>query len=63
MIFIPWRTIAYVMIPSGFVFGFILGWIYRGRVIAATILKHYYNQNYKKEDNVLYIDKFRGKIK
>lgn len=43
--------------------GFMIGWHFARFIIAKTILKHYFNTDYIKKDNVLYIDKFKNKIK
>ncbi len=60
---ISWKYAAYLFGVLGLVFGFMFGWHLRGVILARTILKHYFNTDYSKEGNVLYIDKFKNKLK
>lgn len=55
--------IVFLSICFGLILGFIIGWHLRAVILARTILKHYFDTNYTKENNVLYIEKYRGKLK
>lgn len=60
---IPWKYAAIFFGLMGLGIGFMIGWHLRALILARTILKYYFNTDYTKKDNVLYIDKFRGKLK